>query len=355
MTDAEESPVPAVPWWRRRRRWAVAAGALAVVVSAGVLGLVDDGDDPEDVVAGYLDVLRSRDLEGALRYADGLAPIGDRSRDLLVREAMTGDWEVTGLARRHTEDDHPATVDVDITAADGTSREGRFWLAKDGEGAWRLLNPLVKLTVAAVPADFVEFNGVSTKADDLWVFPGAYSAYASLGGVMSAPTYVAVPAGGDGRTGYEDIAEQDYLPLFGFPAEHGAALQSRLNTWLDTCAATTEPNPADCPFAAGYGDFGGDVSLFGGDDFETETVTWEVVSYPVVRLKQVAAYFIAVTVEPGELRISGEGTELLHPERGPRKFAGSCGIHLDFTTVRLTAGGFAFAAEAYTSTCANPY
>ncbi|HEY1176604.1 MAG TPA: hypothetical protein VGF17_10640, partial [Phytomonospora sp.] len=190
---------------RRKRRWAVGAAALVAAVAAtAVVVVAVNRTAPEEVVEDYLARLLARDAEGALEYADQLAFFADTPADLLVTEAMADDWKVTRVVRRHNEDDDPASVDVTITAADGTSREGRFDLV-DGDRGWRILNPLVKLRTAELPADFVEFNGVTTTAEDFWLFPGAYRAYPSLAGVVTAPSYVAVPRSGDGREDPEGI------------------------------------------------------------------------------------------------------------------------------------------------------
>lgn len=350
---AEEIPVEPAPWWRRRRWWAVAAGALTVAVAATAVAVAANATEPEEVVEDYLARLLQRDAEGALAYTDQLAAFDSVPHDFLVPEAMAADWTVTRVLRRHGEDDDPATVDVTLTAADGTSREGRFNLVENADGDWRILNPLVELTAEQLPADFIELNGVSSTADVFWLFPGAYRAYPSLAGTVTAPTYVAVPPSGDGREDPDGsgIATEAYLPLFGVGPEQAASLQRSFAAWIDSCAASTAPNPAGCPFAAAYG---ASILLSDGE-YTTDEVTWKVETYPVVRLRQGPQSFSLVIVEPGMMRISGEGTPY-YPEDAPdEKFSARCGITLNVVSVRLAPEGFTFTASAPGPNCYDPY
>lgn len=340
------------PWW------IPACAALVVAVAVTVIFVVRSGDDPEDVVEDYLSLLQARNAEGALAYADQVSELTAFSRDLLVPEAMAGDWKVTDIARRHDEDDDPASVDVTITAADGTARQGRFNLAENADGDWDILNPLVRLGVDQLPADFVELNGVGTTAREFWLFPGSYSVFGSLGATVSAPTYVAVPPSGDGRS--EDgsspsITTESYLPLFTAGPEQTDVLGRQFAAWLDACAAKALPNPEGCPFKAGYGG-ASRVALNDGSEYDTGTVAWEVEKYPVVRLKQGQGDFSLVTVTPGLMRISGEGRPYYYPDRPVEKFSAVCGLSLGTVDVRLAPGGFAFSTrDVYSSTCLEPY
>ncbi|GIG70084.1 hypothetical protein [Phytomonospora endophytica] len=338
----------------RKRRWALGAGALTVAVAATVVVIAVNRTTPEDVVEDYFAHLLARDAEGALEYTDQLAFFADTSADLLVPAAMADDWEVTRLVRRHNEDEDPAAVDVTITAADGTSREGRFELV-EGDDGWRILNPLVKLRTGELPADFLELNGVVSTAENLWLFPGAYRPYPSLAEVVTAPSYVAVPRSGDGRDQPDGIVGEKYLPLFAAGPELADALQRGLAAWLDACAAQGLPNPTGCPFKAGYGG-ANRVALEDGSEYNTPTVVWEVEKYPVVRLTPGPSDFSLITVAPGVIRVSGEGRPYYHPDRPVEKFSGRCGFSLGAVTVRIAPGGFAFGdRDVYSSTCLSPF
>lgn len=341
MTDAEERPVIDAPWWRRNRRWAIGAAALAVALAAGVLTVVLQPETPEDAVASYLDVLRDRDAEKALKYTEHLNGF---PRELLTSEAMTDDWEVTRLTRRFNEDVDPATVDVTITAADGTAREGRFELVQEDDG-WRILNPLVRVSMAQLPLDFGEFNGVRGRSDGMWMFPGVYRAYPSLDGILTFPTYVAVPQPGD-VSSPEAVTEQAYVPLVGYGPGSAAYLEQQLKAWIDGCAAGSEPGPEGCPFNAASFSRYSDVNLGLENRFNTDKVAWEVVEYPVARLRQGPGSFTLLEVGPGEVRISGSGERSFHEDEGVQKFTGICPIRLDTTTAVLTTEGFHFSVGA---------
>ena len=346
-------------WWHRKRpRWVpFAAAALVVAVVATFVVITVTREEPEEVVEAYLALLLDRDAQGALAYTDQLSDLDAFPRDLLVPEAMAGDWEVTRLIRRHNEDDDPATVDVTITAADGTAREGRFNLAENADGDWRILNPLVRLGVEQLPADFVELNGITTTAKEFWIFPGSYRAFSSISGAVSAPTYVAVPPSGDGRDEEGDgnsISAEGYLPLFTAGPEQAEIVRTQLAAWLDTCAASGVPNPQGCPFKAGYGG-PNRVALADGSEYSTAEVVWKVERYPVVRIKQGQGNFTLVTVSPGVMHVSGEGRPYYGGEAS-KKFSADCGLPLEGVTLRLSPGGFAISTrDVYSSTCLSPY
>ncbi|MEV0644123.1 hypothetical protein AB0I28_02555 [Phytomonospora sp. NPDC050363] len=342
------------PWWTQLRWLATIAAAVSVLVAGVLVTAAVLGERPESVVVEYLTALENRDAERALEFASEVSGLDSLPHDLLVPEAMSAGWTATRVVRRHNEDDEPANVDVTITAADGTSREGRFAVALDEDGDWRILNPLVKLGVEGIPADFVEFNGIRSTEKELWVFPGVYRAYPSLEGIVDLPDFVAVPVDGGGWSEDQDYtaATSGYLPLFGFAPDFAAAFERDVKAWIDACAATSEPNPGKCPFHAG--DDLSDVRL-ADNAYEAETVVWEVLSYPVVRLTQRTGAFDVVVVEQGEIRISGEGEARYEDDGEPRRFTGTCSVRMDGATAVLTADGFALAPGSHPSTCALPY
>lgn len=328
--------------WSRRRRWVIGAVLVGLVAGAGgvVTAVTLWRDSPEDVVREYLEVLQAGDAEAAREYAAVVPEFDAASDEFLVAEAMSRDWRVTQVVRRHSEWDDPATVDVTITAADGTARQGRFQLDR-GEDGWTIRNPLIKLNLSLLPLKFVELNGVTANASVVWLFPGAYQAYTSVSDLFtfSAPTFVAVPhTAGDSGV----VIEEHYLPQIGFTDGFDAVLQEQVAAWIEECAASADPFPDGCPFTAGDPDYR-EIRV-DRDRYSTvgdATVTWEVVSQPVVRLTQGNGAFDVLLVRPGEVRISGTAPRRLGEQ--PEDFRGTCHVLMD--GVRATtprAGEFAF-------------
>lgn len=344
-------------WWRRRRWWVLGAALAVVVVGAGgVVAMVAVAPaSPEDVVGEYLDVLRSGDAEAAREYAGVVVEFDEVSDDLLVAEAMSQDWSVTRVVRRHHEADDPATVDVTIAGPDGTAREGRFELLH-GDDGWTIRNPLVKIDLSSTPLSFAEFNDVTSDAESVWLFPGAYRVYDSVSDLvtLSAPTFVAVP-----HAAYPEhrLREEPYLPEIGFTDRLDAALHEQLAAWIDDCAARPEPFPDDCPFAAGRPD--NSEIWVAGRTYRADAdavVAWEVVSQPAVRLARGQGYLYLRSVRPVELRITG--TANLTFEERREDFSSACPVLLDDVRVTMPQPGeFAFhpGPDTGRNACANVY
>jgi len=291
-------------------------------------------DSPEDVVREYLEVLEAGDAEAAREYAEAMPEFDAASDELLVAEAMSRDWRITQVVRRHNERDNPAAVDVTITAADGTAGQGRFQLDR-GEDGWTIRNPLIKLDLLLLPLKFAEFNGVTAEASEVWLFPGAYQAYTSVSDLFtfSPSTFVAVPQDISGGS----LVEY-YQPRIGFADGFDSVLHEQITAWIEDCAASTDPFPDGCPFTAGNPEYreirvGRDRYLPLADT----TVTWEVVSQPAVRLKQGQGAFEVLLVRPGEMRISGTAAEPLDHE--PEDFRGTCTVLMDGVLVTMPRAG----------------
>ncbi|HEY8472577.1 MAG TPA: hypothetical protein VIL37_08070 [Natronosporangium sp.] len=313
----------------RLRRWLGGAAGLVVLVLLAASAIQRpavplahaEPASPSAVVWNYLAALRAGDPETALGYADSISLLG-ASQDLLVPAALSDDWTASRVVARQ-QDDQTAIVDVTITATDGTAQQGRFWLAAS-DGGWRILNPLVQVNFGRLPMGFVELNGVTTEAELVWLFPGAYHAYGASDLLrVGAPTYVVAPA----ATFDLQPDVRYYLPTVELTEAGVAALHDQLRDWIDGCAATGEPFPAgNCPFGAGSAEEGTIYVLDGWYDANGATVSWQVVTYPQVRLAQADHAFAGQLMVPGELRISGTARPLY--EDGPEQFASRCTVWL---------------------------
>ncbi|ADD43046.1 hypothetical protein [Stackebrandtia nassauensis] len=325
-------------WTDTRKRLTVIGGVVAgvTVIAASVIVYSAMGSGPEGVVDDYLSELRSGDAEAALEYASSVDELTKASSELLVDKAMATDWEVTQLVRRHEEQDETATVDVTITAADKTSRQGRFHLDEKGPDGWRILNPLIKVDMSELPMEFVEFNGTIVEDSGLmWMFPGAYRAFRDSASLfeLSEPTYVAVPSADVPEEG-DLLPPETYLPVLKSGKDLDTEVNRQLADWIDECVKSKHIDPEGCPFSGAMYTDRGIVSI-DDDLYQTEEVTWKVKDHPTVRLILKSEGFGIRTVEPGKLTISGTGTDISSSGEPVGKFKGDCGVNLDMTTVTL--------------------
>lgn len=348
MTETEPTTagdaVPVRTWWRRRAYLIAAAGAATAALLVLVISIAwpePGGPGPEDVVREYLDAIRSGDLETALRA--GGRPDPDRGEDtFLIAEALSGDWEIDRIVRRYPgQDVSPATVDVTITASDGTAGEGRFHLT-EGDAGWSIDDPYVGIrdgSVRAGFADFIELEGVVRPAvvdpfTTYLLLPGAYRIYPSLAGLVVAEpaTIIALP-------GHDPSPPRP--ATFELTGAGQDAVQRAVDARIDTCAAGSTPDPG-CPFSA---DGDGWDAMIGDHRYdEVEELTWEVVSYPEVLLGFDGQGYAAIERRPGTVRVTGTGVRLSDDRR--RSFDAECGIDLSFLRISLTASGeFALAGE----------
>lgn len=335
---------------RTRPRWRpmVAAAGLVIVLTVGVSGSAAGSDPtvpepvrgPEVVVREYLRVLQSGDAGAARGYATAAHGLAGAADDLLVPQAMGTGWTVTQLVRRHHPVDGQAFVDVEITAAGGAARQGRFEL-QHRPGGWTILNPLVRVDFSQLPVRFVEVNRVSTRARKVWLFPGTYHTFGSIRDLLQvqAPAYVVVPGL---RTHVPDaeatpppgpVAQDRYLPHVQLTETGTARLHEQLHGWIDECAATGAPFPTGCPFAAG--DRRHNTLYIGTGEYHPERgVSWQVSSYPQVQLTQTRDVFTGQLIAPGQLQVSGTGTSVYGD--GRQTFQGTCTIWLADLQVALT-------------------
>lgn len=334
--------------WRRRRRRVVAVAATVVALALLVVGVVivtAAEPTPEDVVAEYLETLQAGDVPAALKHASQAVDYREASRGLLVPEAMDRDWDAEVLRVQDQRADF-ATVDVSITAEDGTSRNGRFELEhSDHDGGWSIRNPLVQLSVSALPASYAEFNQAVTEDERVWLFPGAYEPYPGLSGraVLSSPVYVAAPATPDDLG--ESTRQMSFAPLIEVLDDFETELDEQVRDWIDQCAASTDPSPTDCPFSSA--DMSGTVRTEDGQ-YRVEEVQWEPIEYPTLRLDQELEHFALYTAASGQVRLSGEG-ERIDGDGEVSEFSQVCAIDVGgsggasgFYAVYTAAGKFDF-------------
>lgn len=309
----------------------VAVVAVAALV-AGIVVVVGSGEaDPEDVVAEYLDTVRSGDAEAALEHVPSSAELAGPSLDLLAAKAMDAEWDFT-VVREHSSREDFATVDVDIVAGDGTSRQGRFELERaDADAEWTIRNPLVQLSTSGLPLRFSEFNGAVSQDEVVWLFPGVYAPYPSLSGRVSfsASTYVAAPSATATPEGSSpgldwEMQEEFFLPSFTVSQDFEAELHAQLEDWIDDCAASGDLSPQDCPFSAGAID--GEEARVGGDEYRVDEVEWKPIEYPAVTLAADEGHFHVYVTVPGEIQVSGEGES----QDGVEEFRGACSV--DFSS-----------------------
>ncbi|WP_144300463.1 hypothetical protein [Stackebrandtia nassauensis] len=367
--DAKAEPSK-TPWWKKRRNLKILAVALVAVVAVSNLGYQLTRPGPEAVVSDYLSAIQDGDVDVALDYVDGIWEFDEVSDDLLVSGAMTTDWKVTNVARRPGVDPLVANIDFTITAADKTTRTGRFELLDNGSD-WQILNPLAKIDVVAMPVGFAEFNRVvgypstTTKTDDsrtlvqkparqLWMFPGAYDPYVDSDELVKPrmSSYIAIPSKylrGEAVM----LSSQTFAPELVPGKKFVKEVNRQFTDWLDKCAASSRIAPKNCPFAAGAGARRGAVSLEPDQEYLTEKADWKVTAHPEIELIQANGKFIVREVKPGTVAISGEGEPADQRDGFPVPFSGECTIDMASLSVTLAKpGDFAFKAQRPASNCA---
>ena len=366
--EAKGSP-PKTPWWKKRRNLKIAAVVLVAVVAMSNIVYQLTRPGPEEIVNDYLAAVRSGNVDAALDYVDGIWEFEEVSDDLLVSGTMTTGWKVTNLDRRPGVDDRAAIIDFTITAADKTSRKGRFQLLDNGSN-WQILNPLAKIDIAALPVRFAEFNRVvaypkeTRKTGDaqtklakpsrqVWMFPGAYDPYVDSDDLVKPriSSYVAIPS--NYLTGQAVmLAPQDFAPDIAPGRNQTKEVNRQFRDWLDECADSTRVAPENCPFAGGPKGGKGTVSLGPDEEYTADEADWKVTTYPKIELLQAKGEFVVREVEPGLAAISGEGEPVYRPDGFGVPFSGECDI--DTASIRVTLakpGEFEFKADRPGARC----
>ncbi|GAA4907063.1 hypothetical protein LX16_3271 [Stackebrandtia albiflava] len=279
---------------RIRRRLFVTVVAVPVLAAATALVVAWwPTGDPEDVVTGYLDAIRSGDFAATAEYTAQAPGEPDTSDELLTEAAMPTGWEFDDVRTVGEPFEDSATVDFTV-AADGRERDGRFRLdLVDGE--WVIADPYVTVDASRSPMGYVEFNGVTVEADRVRVFPGVYRVFESDRELFDLPDYIAVPGGGTG-----------YRPSVPVTDALTGLVETRVTEWIDSCvAAATDPFPDGCPFRADWG--GGEYVFTNGHIYDDPTGTWRVAEYPKVWVSQDLQGFRLRQVAPGEVVFTGTG------------------------------------------------
>ena len=307
---------PAQPFDRRRATFiAGIAGALVVVIVGGILVVTQINSrafGPEGVAQKYFSALADGDAQGALELADVDVPAEQRT--LLTNEvlgaaqALPADVSVDGS----TVDSDSATVDVSYDLG-GSKESLTLSLQKAGRTAlffddWRLQSPQVShLTVAAPGLDSVRVNGVEVPtaegAVDLPAFPALYtvglaeeSDFVSADDVQARVFF----GGADDSSGDSATLQASASDTF------QSAVEEQVRAHIDECAASSELEPADCPFSAS--------GLWYIDD--AQGVSWSIDAYPMVSVQtpeeygyygdpaDAAAWYV-VTSTPGDATVTG--------------------------------------------------
>lgn len=191
---------------RSRSRYAAVLGVVVcVAVVAGVaLWFVSRPTGPEAVVRDYLNAVRERDPDRALRVAGVSRPAGEKGA-LLTAAAIDNRWTVGRVIAGPTRIEggiEKAAVKYSLRYSGGGLGEGiepgdevviddgvtlaTFRLTRK-DGRWRIENPLVELRFANSPLWYIEVNGVKIRLTG-WkpegggrrffpVFPGRYTLY----------------------------------------------------------------------------------------------------------------------------------------------------------------------------------
>lgn len=282
------------------RRRLLSLGAILAVAIGGVgLYAVFKPVTAESTVRRYFAALADGDTDAALELVDrtgqpsacGMVvgetdeiptscPVPDQP--LLVRKALSDEHSrPSDLRILHTDSTvAPSGETVDIVRVSykvgNESVPQSIVVTKPADGSpYRLKEPYLRLisdslagrdlTVNGIAVD-TEDNGVdSDHADDLFVFPGAYTASAEGGDLLTTATQTAVVQSG---TSGRPVVSID----FGTPTLVPVAkelIRGWIRRELGLCARNTSSAPSDCPFS---------VAISGSG----VSVKWSITAYPTV-------------------------------------------------------------------------
>jgi hypothetical protein len=279
---------PDVPMQARtRRRIAIAVPLILVLAAAGYTArwtYTDrQADEPVAVVRAFLEASRSGDVEAALALTTG---DHYRSKDLLVPEAMSADWEILDLGLQSwTQFTVDAQVWATVKGPGDTELTHQFDLELL-DGDWKVADPFATLTIDELPVPYLEVNGITLPFDiapetafetDFALLPGVYRLYEHAPELLA---YKGEPllALGERLVSADGSESPGLVEAFaGFAVVEGdeATLNERLTAYLDECLAAPEgPESFGCPF--GLQDHHiDDLDFTLGDDNR-----WEIIEYP---------------------------------------------------------------------------
>ena len=305
-----------------RNRSRLAVGMVAAIVAGGGLWWATTGDaerPPTEVVAEFLDAVGAGDVERALSHT-GWTP-DDDSGVFLTPEALDDDWTVDRIVETDR-DGGRARVEVTIASSD-LRADGVFELHADAD-SWRLDRPYAEIGFGESGLGYMDVNGQrhvpeSHPADQRYLLlPGLYHFYAADNQVIDVGGEPRLLLPGEGTTWVE--AEV-------VVTEAGReAAQRAVDGYVEDCASTGDVYRNHCPFAV---DAVAVDALIGVEYMnDVRNLDWEVTEYPQVDVTYQDGRFRLTDVQPGEIEVSGTGTERLWDSQ-KRKFYD--GEDIDFT------------------------
>ena len=291
---------------------------LLVGVSVPVLVIRAVFFGPDDVVRGYFNALAARraDAAWATLEMDGAARAGN---PLLGGAALRDAGYLppsNATIEKLTVDNADATALVRFEAG-GSSQvvelrvhRGR---ARNVFERWHIENGLLPLELALPDAGQFRVGGALVDprqlgSGGLSVFPGAYVVTLPDNPLLRADP-VTVVAGLPPRTALQPQVQPSAQQ----------EIERQVKAAIDKCAASTQRQPPNCPFAASSG-------------FE-EPVRWTVLAYPTLRTQLVEGGQVYVdSVNAGTVRITGGPGSYYSPSTYSYRISGPVAVNGEFIT-----------------------
>lgn len=282
---------------------AIAAGlVLLLVIAIVVINMVNKNQyGPEATVKSYLTAISQGKASTANKLVDPGVKKDEAallSDDVLKEsKALMKNPKVVDVSTRGD------SADVEISySIDGTAFDGVVQLSKDGKQGlffdkWTIDKPLLaSVYVYTNEGEKVSVNGTDVNFGEkyeLLAYPAAYEIGAPESSFFEAEAQTFVAATGS-KASYDSI-DLELKPT----EELNAAVQEKVNEYLDTCATQTVPNPENCNLRSlYYFDFSGEP-----------TFSYKVDKYPVITVDESGTYFTAK-----EGKVTGTATgELAYP------------------------------------------
>ncbi|GAA4634105.1 hypothetical protein GCM10023196_074310 [Actinoallomurus vinaceus] len=264
---------------RPSRRMLAIIGIVLVAVVGGAIGVsvVFAPPTPASTVQAYFHHLAEGDTAAAFKLVAHDAGDDLTGSPLLVPKAVADARTRPSHARILRTESRTASTGQEIDVVQVSYKLGHETVtqsimvtrASGGGSTYLLQSPFLVIGLQSVAGRPVTINGIDVGSDDsdeLYAFPGVYTATARGGALIDGSTRSGVIDSGE-VTGQPIITFDFAAPTLAPGAD--AAVQTKVKEHIDVCARSTEDSPDNCPFS---------VYIFGSE----LSVKWSITTYPTV-------------------------------------------------------------------------
>ena len=286
------APPPGVYSPRMAKLVAAVAAVLLLVVGLGVMAVSVIGStfySPSRAAISYLEAIGAGEAGDALSVLETLPEAGDRS--LLTDQVLRSDGVVRPTGVRATSTDRSGDdVTVKVSFNLGAEKQEMSLLMRDdperarfaGMPHWRIATAPGRIGNGYAESNFLTTVAGKPIGQSSAAFPGAYRATVSdpSGMYESATSTVVVT---DGQVDVDDVT-------LTISQQAQDSVTAAVNAQIDTCVSN--PDGVNCPF-----------SKYDTPDYAyAKTITFTLVSQPVVRVVEGEGGLVVETVTNGQVK-----------------------------------------------------